>query len=270
MATASIRRSLAARPLSGVWRGLALAVGCFAAGKLALLLAIPPGYATAVWPAAGIALVGVLAWGPRVVLGVWLGSFATNIGTSFDPAQVLHSSAVAAVIGAGAAAQALAGAWLIRRTVGFPTSLVTERDVVRFLALGGPIACVVSATCGIATLTVSDVSSLDAAAFSWFTWWIGDTIGVLISAPLLLLLAPDDEVWRTRRISVGAPLAVTFAITVAAFLFASHWEQDRARADFERHAEKRLPEYRAESRELRRRAAIGGRSLCRLALGRAR
>jgi len=38
----------------------------FVAGKLALQMAIPPGYATAVWPAAGIALGAVLWYGPRV------------------------------------------------------------------------------------------------------------------------------------------------------------------------------------------------------------
>ena len=35
---------------------IAVALAYFAVGKLALLLAIPPCYATAVWPSAGIAL----------------------------------------------------------------------------------------------------------------------------------------------------------------------------------------------------------------------
>src|SRR5213080_2343727 len=82
----------------------------FVAGKLALLLAIPPGYATAVWPAAGIALAGVLVWGNGVWPGILLGSFYVNIGTSFDPTAIWKSIAVAAGIGAGAAMQAVAGA----------------------------------------------------------------------------------------------------------------------------------------------------------------
>src|SRR4029453_3875552 len=43
--------------------------------------------------------------------------------------------------------------------------------------------------------------------------------------------------WRARRISVGVPLGIAFAITVGVFLYASHWEHERARGDFERHAE---------------------------------
>ena len=41
------------------------ALGYFLAGRLALLLAIPPGYATAIWPSAGIALVVILLHGYR-------------------------------------------------------------------------------------------------------------------------------------------------------------------------------------------------------------
>ena len=97
MGTATIR-PLAARPLSGLWRGLALAAVYFAAGKLALLLAIPPGYAAAVWPPAGIALAGVLRYGPGIALGVWLGSFLTNIATVFDTTDVTRSVTVAGMI----------------------------------------------------------------------------------------------------------------------------------------------------------------------------
>lgn len=54
------------------WLGqvLAVAAAYFIAGKIALLMAIPPGYATAVWPAAGIALVVVLRCGTRVWPGI--------------------------------------------------------------------------------------------------------------------------------------------------------------------------------------------------------
>ncbi len=238
MSTRTIRRPLAARSLSGLWRGLALAAAYFLAGKLALLLAIPPGYAVAVWPAAGIALAAVVLYGPGLALGVWLGSFLAHLATVFDPADVARSVTVASLIGFGAALQAVVGGGLIRRTVGSPGPLVEEVDVVRFLLVGGPVACVVSAACGVTTLTVSGVIPPDTAAFSAFTWWIGDTIGVLIFAPLVLLwFAEPRSTWRARRVSVGVPLGVAFAITVGVFLYASHWERERAHAEFERQAE---------------------------------
>jgi integral membrane sensor domain MASE1 len=104
--------------------GLGLAY--FIVARLALLLTIPPGYATAVWPAAGIALAGIMLFGREVWLGILIGSFLVNIWTFFDathPAAILKSLPLLVVIAAGATLQALAGAYLIQRLVGFPNLL---------------------------------------------------------------------------------------------------------------------------------------------------
>jgi integral membrane sensor domain MASE1 len=45
---------------------LGLTVAYAILGRLSVLLAIPPGYATAIWPPAGLALAGVLVGGPGV------------------------------------------------------------------------------------------------------------------------------------------------------------------------------------------------------------
>src|SRR5207244_13581083 len=85
-----------------------IAIAYWAIGKLALLLAIPPGYATAVWPPAGIALAAFLVYGARVWPGIVLGSFLVNVWTAFDPTNVfsiLQSVALPASIGFGAALQ---------------------------------------------------------------------------------------------------------------------------------------------------------------------
>src|SRR5213592_1986932 len=90
----------------------------FVTGKLALFLAIPPGYATAVWPAAGLALGCLLLFGDRVWPGVVIGSFLVNFWTSLDTASfgaIMRSVAVPALIGTGAALQASAGTFLVRR-----------------------------------------------------------------------------------------------------------------------------------------------------------
>ena len=85
-----------------------LALAYVLAGWLGLALAIPPGYATGIFPPAGIALVCVLAFGDRAAAGVWLGSFILNafvVGQASTPETLL----VAAALGAGAACQALSG-----------------------------------------------------------------------------------------------------------------------------------------------------------------
>ena len=112
--------------LSALMAILLVGVAYYTFGRLGLLLAIPPGYATAVWPASGVALAGLLLLGYRVWPGVLLGSFFVNIGTSFDASNtqtIIASLTLALCIGAGAAAQALVGTHLIRRFVGFPNTL---------------------------------------------------------------------------------------------------------------------------------------------------
>src|SRR6187399_3193530 len=88
------------------------------AGRTALAMAIDPGYATPVWPAAGFALCAVLVWGKRMALGVALGSIAVNWGTGYvpgNPETLLRSLSIALGIGTGAALQALLGALLIEK-----------------------------------------------------------------------------------------------------------------------------------------------------------
>src|ERR687887_679084 len=66
---------------------IAIAAAYYAVGRLSLLLAIPPGYATAVFPASGIALAAALLRGYRVWPGILLGSFLINVWTSLDTAS---------------------------------------------------------------------------------------------------------------------------------------------------------------------------------------
>ena len=83
-----------------------------------------------------------------------------------------------------------------------------------------------SATVGVTALYLSGSVAGSYLLFSWVTWWVGDTIGTLIVAPLVLLWAERRPAWRRRRISVTVPLAATFAIVILLFLFASRREEE--------------------------------------------
>lgn len=87
---------------------IGLAVAYFVTGKLGTFLAIPPGYATAIWPPSGIALAGVLIYGYRVWPGILLGSFLVNLSTSLvaaSPSEMLSSVIITLAIGGGASLQ---------------------------------------------------------------------------------------------------------------------------------------------------------------------
>jgi integral membrane sensor domain MASE1 len=133
---------------------LAIAAATFVTGRLGLLLSLPPGYATAVFPPAGIALACLLLYGDRVWAGIWLGAFCVYLSLLVDLGESgpLKLTAIAAAIATGSSVQAVSGAWLVRRFVGFPHPLDTERAVVTFLGLGGALSCGIGATVGASTL----------------------------------------------------------------------------------------------------------------------
>lgn len=210
-------------------RGIAaLSVAYIALGWLGLSLAIPPGFASPVFPAAGLALAAVLTAGYRVLPGVWIGSFVLNLlhslhGTSPDSGVILLS----ALLGGGATAQAAAGAWLVQRLQGDRwRTLEREQDAFVFIFWGGLVACAVSASLGTVCLVAMRVISTAEADFTWWNWYSGDLLGVMIFAPLTLCFLLPGSLWRQRRYRVVAPMLLTLTIVGAVFYAASRAESD--------------------------------------------
>lgn len=162
-----------------------LAITYYATGWVALRLAVPPIAAAPFWPAAGIALAGALAWGPRVVPGIVLASFLLNLPWNAESGISSSAVLVALATGCGAGLQAaLAARWLAPRWLcDVPTS---EHRLVAGILVSGPLACTINATIGIGALVALGRLPLADAPPFWLTWWIGDSIGVTMIAPLIV------------------------------------------------------------------------------------
>ena len=236
-----LRELFLRNPYRSVVRILALAAAYYGAGKLSMLLAIPPGYTAPVWPPAGIALVGILLYGYRVWPAVLIGSFLHDLGidlTVVDAQSWLSRVLLAGSVSLGATAQALAGAFLVRRYAGFPNPLAQTREVVSFLLLAGPVACLISATWGVASLLSAGIVEFGGVSVNWVSWWVGDTIGVICLAPVLLvLLAEPRELWASRRAQVILPLCSALVIVIVFLVYANNQENHRIKSEFERGAD---------------------------------
>ena len=209
-----------------VWGLLSLAYAVL--GGAGLLLAVPPGWASPVFPAAGLALAAVLRYGPRAVSAVWLGSFLLNFGRSGLGGTWTGSALIlAVVVGAAAAAQAWAGAGLVGR-LGPRASreLAREQDALAFLLLGGVAAGLVSASISVTALRVAGVVEPAAFGYTWWNWYVGDVVGILVFTPLsLCVLDGGDGLWRERRRRIVLPMLLIFGLVVAAFAGAARWER---------------------------------------------
>jgi len=218
---------------------LATAVAYAAVGIVALGLTLPPAYAAPLFPAAGLALAAAMVWGRAALPGVLLGSLAVNAwGAHLRDDLGAQSLLLAALIGLGAAAQAGVGRWLVARRCGLPAALAEPRDIACFYALAVPLSCLVSASVATSALVATGLTPAAEAAALWWRWWSGDTLGVLIGAPIVLsLLAHPRADWAPRRLSLALPLLAITALLAAAILEVARWDAERVGSRFERDAQ---------------------------------
>ncbi|HUC98440.1 MAG TPA: MASE1 domain-containing protein, partial [Candidatus Polarisedimenticolaceae bacterium] len=84
------------------------------------------------------------------------------------------------------------------------------KSTFNFVLLAGLISTTVSATFGVTSLTLGGFAQADRLAAIWLTWWLGDIVGCLLIAPLLIisLTQPYPEL-KPRRILEAAGLLLT-------------------------------------------------------------
>ena len=136
---------------------------------------------------------------------------------------------MAALIATGATLQALAGARLTRRFIAAPVPLARDADVRRFLLLGGPLACLLVPTLGVAALYGFGRLAAADLLTQWLTWWAGNALGVLLFAPLALLAWPGRRSFSARNgVRIALPLLVTALLLAAAQHGQDRLEQSEA------------------------------------------
>ncbi len=156
-----------------------LAVIYYGAARLGLTMAFVAEQVTAVWPPTGIALAALYFFGYRVWPSITLGAFLANV-TAHAPL------ATAAGIALGNTLEALLGVWMLRRLVRFDPALGRVKDVLRLVILAAGLSTMVSATIGVVSLCLGGVKPWSAYTELWSVWWLGDALGILVVAPLLL------------------------------------------------------------------------------------
>ena len=176
-----------------VVEALAIAMVYIGTAQPGFLIAIAPGNVTVVWPPSGIALAATLLLGYRAGAGVWLGSFLVNL-LFFISHHVVATTAVttAGGIATGSMLQAFLAAFLYRRMIGahIPPGLAA---ISKFMTIAAS-SCLVAATVGVSSQAFSGATAWTSYSDTWVTWWLGDLVGILTVAPVLLVVG-----YRSRR-----------------------------------------------------------------------
>ena len=157
-----------------------LALGYFVTGWLGLQLPFEGTHITLLWLPTGIAVAVLLIWERAMWPGVFVAALAVNltIGSSWPLA---FGIAVGNTLG-----PLVTVLWLQRRA--FRPGFSRQEDVRIFIGAAG-MGMAVSAGLGVLNLHLAGLLPTADAPMALLSWWMGDTVGVLLAGPLLLTLS---------------------------------------------------------------------------------
>ena len=146
-----------------------------------------------VWrPAAGLALALMVLGGLRMGWAVLAGAL---VETSLTQGVSLGSVALSL----GGVAGPWLGAWLLRKQANFDPHLGHLRDYRQLAVWSGALGSAAAALVGVGALWLLGSVTWSAAPGLLLRWWVGDFLGVLVVAPLLLVWWGAKPIWRTRE-----------------------------------------------------------------------
>lgn len=220
-----------ATPSFGISSGVVLAATYIVLGKLGLMLAIQPGYASGIFPPAGLAIAATYLWGSPTLPWIVLGSFTLNFSVSTAPLQI--SSAMAPFcIALASALQAWIGRAVLHRTIGPQTGLETIEHIGGYL-LAAPFICLVGASLSMASLGMLSVVPSDQTLTEWMTWGLGDTLGMVSVFPIMLaLFGTPDSRWKGRRVVVASMMSALLVLVILTYVGYTQIESEKRAQSF--------------------------------------
>jgi PAS domain S-box-containing protein len=216
------------------WRELARKAGLAALVAAAYFLSATLAYALSidslvlVWIPSGVILGVLVSLETRDWPAALLGAFAGNVLADLSVGLRLP---LAALGPAANGLEAFVAAWVVRRLAGRTVTLTSLREVVVLILGAATVSNGVTTILGAVILHLWWTMPF---ANAWFTWWIGDGLGMLIVAPMILAFA---RVWRLPRrdwvppgrLAEGAVLLTSLAL-VAHYVFSSSPDPEGIRA----------------------------------------
>ncbi len=196
---------------------ISLAVIYHLGARVGLSMAYVQQNTSPVWPPTGIALAVLLVFGidlwPGIALGVALGSLLPAGSTlQVTPWNISLGLAI------GNTLEAVVGVYLLKRFINFDNLMSRIQDVVG-LAIFAMLSTAISATIGGLTLMLTGNGNWQFFGTIWFTWWIGDLLGALVIAPLILIWTSPPNLQQVKRRYLEALLLFVFLAFVTGYVF---------------------------------------------------
>jgi signal transduction histidine kinase len=181
-----------------------------AAGKLGLSLDPVSGFAALVWAPSGIALAALVRGGVSLWPAVALGALLTNLWSA-APWQAAVGIAV------GNTLEAVIGTAMLVHLSGRDCTIDRLRTAFALMAVA-LTSTLVSASIGVGSLALMDIVDLFSAGRTFLAWWLGDVLGDLVVATLLLNWSARPRLSHGRStLETGALILTTLGVASLAF-----------------------------------------------------
>ena len=211
----------------------------FLPAKLGFLLALPPDQATAIWPASGIASAGIILLGYGALPGVFLGSLVINLQDSLSTAEIFSPVVFqyltnTGLIAFGAMMESFAVAYIVKRFIGFPSRFSHWGDILILFLVAGFLGSIPSPTIGVTSLWMHGFIPLSSFPYIWFSWWIGNSLGIITFTPILVtMFSPRRYISNKRKLYIALPLIASLAMVSTIFINANNNEQKKLQKQLE-------------------------------------
>jgi PAS domain S-box-containing protein len=167
------------------WRALLFGAAYFGCSLLGQYLQFPESSYWPIWPPSGLFLGALIISDRRDWLLLWgislPASLLADALTSGFQMQLLGD---ALGIWLANTLESLSGAWLLSRIFPKRLTLGSVREFLLLFLIGGLLAPMIGATLGALDIEFFEQSSTFAE--TWLRWWIGDAVGVMVIAPVVI------------------------------------------------------------------------------------
>jgi class 3 adenylate cyclase len=164
---------------------------------------------TPIWPPAGLALVAVFWFRYPGIMGVLLGDLVFNAQSGMFGLPSLLLS-LAAVL------QAVFGAWLLKLNQQ-RSEYHQLRDSLGLLLLSTFLSTLINPSLSLWVMLGLQKFNPALAMHTWFTFWLGDSMGVLIFAPVLLQWRNLWTSLRHRLLEAGVCFSAIVVLSLLVF-----------------------------------------------------
>ncbi len=191
-----------------------------------------------IWPAAGLGIGLVMAWGkkiiPALVLAELINSlvlyriqddFGWNRTTLFD--MLLLANNVFRPVFAG---------FLARYVMGQSPRLIQLKEIIKFFVFATVLPCLLSTTIFVFLLSGAGFYTTNDYFVRGGLWYLGDLMSVMIFTPVVMsFLAEPRTIWKPRIVSVALPVLAGFTMVFMLLNSFKSYEEKRINKIVENH-----------------------------------